>query len=887
MSHPAPLNLRCEYGSNPLGIGVKRPRLSWLVGDERPGAVQTGYRVLAASERALLDRDEGDLWDTGRVESNRTAQVEYGGAPLTSRQQVFWKVQTLDADGEASAWSAPASFEVGLLESADWSASWIGSPLHGTPRTSAVVPALRTPFSVKGRVAKARLYATALGLYELHLNGGRVGDHELAPGWTDYRVRVRYQVYDVSDRLATGENVLGALLGDGWYCGFVGLAEREQYGISPKLLAQLEITYEDGTRETIATDATWKWHASPILEADLLMGETYDARQEIGAWSVSGYDDSRWTPVEVFADPGIQLVATSEPPVRATQEVRPVARPVESYDVHVGKRFLYDLGQNMVGRLRIRVRGAPGTAITARHAEVLDEQGELYTEILRGARQTDVYTLRGAPEGEVFEPRFTFHGFRYAEISGRIEEENIEEVTGVVLHSDLPVTGEFTCSDERINQLQRNITWSQRGNFVDVPTDCPQRAERLGWTGDAQVFVRTAAFNMDVASFFRKWLADLADSQAEDGRVPPVAPTTDGLLISRLDGGPAWADAMVICPWTIYRCYGDVRILEERYESMVAFVENMERRFPHGVRSDPALDGWGGFGDWLAMDGRGVGDPRFAGTPKDLIGTAFFSHIAGLLSRIARILGRGDDGNRFAELAARVREAFRRRFVTAEGHVAGETQTSYVLALHFDLLNGGERKTAAEALVRDIESRGNHLSTGFVGTPYLLCVLTAIGRLDVAYRLLFQTSWPSWLYPVTTGATTIWERWDGWTEEKGFQDPSMNSFNHYAYGAVGEWLYGTVAGLELDPDSSPERNAYRHALIHPRPPIGEGFEDPPLLTHASARLDSIHGRYEAGWRIQGGSFVLDVRVPANCSATVRLPDGRSVEVAAGSQRFEV
>jgi alpha-L-rhamnosidase len=881
------LSLRCEYQTDPLGLGVTRPRLSWLLDDDRPGAVQSAYRLLAASERSVLERNEGDLWDTGRVGSDQTAHIEYAGAPLASRSEVFWKVQTFDREGEASPWSAPATFEIGLLERTDWSAHWIGSPLHGTPRTSSLVPAVRKPFALKGRVATARLYATALGLYELQLNGERVGDHELAPGWTDYRVRVRYQVYDVSDQVKTGENVLGVLLGDGWYCGFVGLTEREQYGLSPKLLAQLEITYEDGTREAIGTDASWKWHTSALLESDLLMGETYDARQELGAWSSPRYDDSRWRPVEVFEDPGIQLVAMGSPPVRAIHELAPVGRPVERRDVHAGKRFLYDLGQNMVGKLRIRLRGEAGTTITVQHAEVLDERGELYTEILRGARQTDVYTLGGASEGEIFEPFFTFHGFRYVEISGRIEEENIEEITGVVLHSDLPVTGEFTCSDERVNQLQRNINWSQRGNFVDVPTDCPQRAERLGWTGDAQVFVRTAAFNMDVASFFTKWLTDLADSQAEDGRVPPVAPTTDGLLISRLDGGPAWADAMVICPWTIYRCYGDVRILEEHYESMVAFVEHMERRFPHGVRSDPTLDGWGGFGDWLAMDGRGVGDARFAGTPKDLIGTAFFSHSAELLSRIARILGREGDGDRFAELAARVREAFRRRFVTGEGHVAAETQTGYVLALHFDLLDGDERKTAAAALVRDIESRGNHLSTGFVGTPYLLPVLTAIDRLDVAYRLLFQTSWPSWLYPVTQGATTIWERWDGWTEEKGFQDPSMNSFNHYAYGAVGEWLYGTVAGLELDPDPSPERNAYRHALIHPRPPIGEGFEAPALLTHASARLDTIHGRYESGWRIEQGSFTLDLQVPANCSATVQLPDGRSEEVSAGVHRYAV
>jgi len=888
MPPQAPDTLRCEYLVDPLGIETPAPRLSWLVNDDRDGAVQSAYQILVASEAEGLKGDSGDLWDSGQVSSAQTAQIEYAGSPLSSRQRVWWKVRSFDGDGQASPWSASASWEMGLLERSDWSADWIGSPLHGTPDTSAVVPALRKAFDVPKPVAQARLYATALGVYELELNGQRVGDQELAPGWTDYGSRLRYQVYDVGELLLKGGNALGALLGDGWYCGYVGLAAREQYGDRPSLLAQLELTYTDGSQETIVTDESWRWQRSPILESDIMMGETYDARQELGDWTRSGYAEEGWLAVEVSEDPGAPLVAMPSPPVRVTMEISPVGTP-EFRRTGLGiRRWIYDMGQNMVGRIRLRVRGKAGRVVNLRHAEVLDEKGDLYTVNLREARARDSYTLKGDADGETWEPSFTFHGFRYVEIAGMLEDGAIEEVTGVVLHSDLPVTGEFSCSDSRVNQLQSNTVWSQRGNFVDVPTDCPQRFERLGWTGDAQVFVRTAAFNMDVAGFFRKWAQDVMDAQYENGHVPPVVPVPPaGALKSIEDGGPAWADAAVICPWTVYRCYGDTRILEESYATMVAFVEAMERRFPQLIRSDPVIDGWGGFGDWLATDGRGIGDLRIGGTPKDVIGTAFFCYSAGLLSRMAGVLGHGADRDRFAELASRVRTAFRKRFVSADGFVSGDSQTCYVLALHFDLLEGEERKTAAEALVRDIEVRGDHLSTGFVGTPYLLHVLTEVDRLDLAYRLLFQTSWPSWLYPVLQGATTIWERWDGWTEDKGFQDPAMNSFNHYAYGAVGEWLYGTVAGLELAPELDADRNAYRHAIIAPRPPAGQGFEGPPPLTSAAAALDTIHGRYETAWKLSEGSFDLDLRVPPNCSAGVRLPDGSAHEVAAGEHHYEI
>jgi alpha-L-rhamnosidase len=658
---------------------------------------------------------------------------------------------------------------------------------------------------------------------------------------------------------------------------------RENYGRRPALLAQLEILHQDGNETRIASDEGWRWHGSPILASDIMQGETVDARRDLGAWTGPGYDDEGWAAIEFAQAPAISIDAMSGPPVRAIRELHPVSDPVRRGNPLFDPRWIFDLGQNMVGRVRLRVRGEEGATVQLRHAEVLDEAGELYTENLKDARATDTFTLCGNGKTESFEPHFTFHGFRYVEVSGHLEEGAIEELTGVVLHSDMPETGSFSCSDADLNQLQSNIVWGQRGNFVDVPTDCPQRDERLGWTGDAQVFVRTAAFNMEVAGFFSKWLLDLEDAQSEDGRVPPVAPVPSAGLLARLDGGPAWADAIVICPWTIHRCFGDRRLLEERWEGMAAYIDFLVRRFPRGIRADPGIDPWGGFGDWVALDGTVRQEDRLGGTPKDLIGTAFLSYSSRLLADIARLIDRPEEEKRYRELSSSVRDAFRRRFVTPDGLVAGNTQTSYVLALHFDLLEEHEREITASALARNVEQHG-HLTTGFVGTPYLLQVLTGTGRLDLAYRLLLRREFPSWLFPVVKGgATTIWERWDGWTEEKGFFNPEMNSFNHYAYGAVGEWLYGTVAGLDLDPEVS----GWRRARLAPRPPLHPGLPSPPLLTRARAELETIHGGYQVEWSIEGERFRFDAQVPPGCSARVELPDGSSDEVKAGRHRFQI
>jgi alpha-L-rhamnosidase len=701
-------------------------------------------------------------------------------------------------------------------------------------------------------LARARLYATALGLFACSINGQEVGDEVFSPGWTDYSQRVPYRTYDVTALLHPGENVLGAILGDGWYCGHVANLDRQVYGEQPKFLAQLALTYADGEMQWIASDGSWMTRSGPILESDLIMGESYDARLELPGWDRPGTLMEGWRPVRVFEVSPAALVAKVNSPVRRQEELMPLEAPRE-VPSWPESRWIFDLGQNMVGWVRLRVQGPAGTTVRLRYAEMLSADGELYLEALRTARATDYYTLKGGAE-EVYEPRFTFHGFRYVELSAYPGRPGRDAVTGIVAHSDIPARGEFECSDPLINQLQHNIVWGQKGNFVEVPTDCPQRDERLGWTGDAQVFIRTATFNRDVAAFFTKWQQDFADAQGPRGEYPPVVPAVKPFGLTN-DGGPAWADAGIICPWTIYLAYGDQEILARFYDSMARFLNYLRETAVDHIRVHPYAVAQGefpGFGDWLSIN---------AVTPPDLIGTAYFAYCAQIMARVADLLGKAEDAQVYHTLWGEIKAAFVRRYVTADGLVAGLTQTGYILGLAFDLLPEALRERAIDEIVRDVEQRGDHLSTGFVGTPYLLQALTQAGRLDVAYRLLMQKSWPSWLYPVTVGATTVWERWDGYTAERGFQSASMNSFNHYAYGAVGAWLYSVVAGIDLD-EAEP---GYRHILFHPRPGGG--------LTWARATHESMYGRVESAWQQSEDGFHWTVRVPGGCHATAVLPVG--------------
>lgn len=848
----APGHLRCEYFENPLGLDEERPRLSWQLKDPRRGARQIAHQILVASSSELLADDRADLWNPGRVCSDQNIHIAYVGKKLRTRQRCYWKVRIWNERGEVSPWSETAFWEMGLLKRSDWKAQWIAGSASGPADRSAPCPHLRKPFVLRGPVVRARLHATALGLYEFWINGQRVGKDHFTPGWTDYHIRAQYQTYDVTALLRDGGNALGAILGDGWYSGYlVWEKNRNVYGDTLRLLAQLVVEYADGRTETISTDDSWKCATGAILDSDIYHGETYDARREMPGWNEPGFDDRKWKPVKVAGPKRIHLNASASPRVRKVGEIQPVRVTEPKPGV-----FVFDLGQNMAGWARLRVSGAAGTTVTLRFAEVLHPDGTAYTANLRAARCTDRYTLKGG-DAETYEPRFTFHGFRYVEVTGYPGTPGADAITGMVVHSDTPPTGTFECSNPMLNQLQHNIQWGQKGNFLDVPTDCPQRDERLGWTGDAQVFIRTAAFNADVSGFFAKWLTDLSDAQSPLGTFPRVAPDVlcgKGILGPyEEDGGAAWADAGIICPWMLYLCYGDRRILERHYEAMtryVDFLRNVDHRARHG------------FGDWLNIEDN---------TPKDLISFAFAAHSIQLMSRIAGALGRKSDEKKFRLLLRQLKARFHREFLTATGRLVGDSQTALVLALQFDLVPDALRARTATRLVERIRERNDHLTTGFVGTPHLLFALEQSGHLDLAYKLLLNEDFPSWGYPIKHGATSMWERWDGWRHDTGFQDPHMNSFNHYAYGAVGEWLYRCVAGLDIDPAEP----GYKHILIQPRPGGS--------LTHAKASHDSLYGRITVEWHSGKKEFTLEARIPANTRATLTLPCAGSDTITESGQ----
>jgi len=705
------------------------------------------------------------------------------------------------------------------------------------------VPILRKSFSLGKPIASARLYATALGLYELRINGQRVGDHVLAPDWTDYRKRVRYQAYDVASLLKQGENAVAALLGDGWYSGHIGNGGFQFFGKVPALLTQLEVTYTDGSVERVVSDASWKIHASPIVASDFMLGESYDATKDLPGWDSPGMNDGSWRAATVRHEPARLLEGQVMQPVRQTGEIKP-----KSLSQPKPGQWTFDLGQNMVGVVRLKASAPAGTKLTLRHAEMLKPDGTLYTTNLRSAASVDTYVCKGVGI-EVWQPTFTFHGFRYVELTGLPGKPELEAVTGIVLGSDTPRTGEFACSDSRINQLYANIWWGQRGNYLSIPTDCPQRDERLGWMGDAQVFVRTAAMNADVAAFFTKWLVDVDDGQTPDGAFSDVNPNTMGS-----GSVPAWADAGVICPWTIYQVYGDQRILRRHLPAMTRWIEWC-RAHSTGLIRDK--DRGNDYGDWLSIG---------SNTPKDLIGTAYFAYSTSLVARSYKVIGNEAEAAKYEKLFREIKAEFNKRYVKPDGRIFGNTQCCYAMALKFDLLPEELRSKAVQYLEEGIKAKGWHISTGFVGVSYLLPVLTQAGKIDTAYRLLMQDTFPSWLFSVKHGATTIWERWDGWTPERGFQDPGMNSFNHYSLGSCGQWLYDSAAGIGLDP----EKPGFRHIIIHPC--VGGG------LTSACASLRSIRGLIASSWTTKDGAFTLDIKVPANTTATVYMPAASAASV---------
>ena len=838
------------------------PRLSWEIQSEERNVMQVAYRITAASSAQSLQEGTALLWDSGKQNSARSIHIEYGGTVPASRQRIYWQVQVWDNHGNRTTSLEPAWWEMGLLNSDEWKARWITQPWKDHLEKSSPCPYLRKSFHILQPVRSARVYVTCLGLYELELNGKKVGDDLFTPGWTNYHKRLQYQVYDVTDQLHEGENAIGAILGDGWYRGHMGWWEnnRNTYGQHLGLLLQLEICYRNGDVLTVVSDPSWKASTGPILKSDIYHGETYDARLDVPEWTDSEFDDSEWKPVRAFDYSKTTLIASTGEKVRKIKEIQPV-----DFLVTPKGEQVFDLGQNMVGRVRLKVKGNSGDRIVLKFAEVLDQNGNFYTDNLRKSECTDTYILIGIGE-EIYEPRFTFHGFRYVRVEGYPGDLTKDSVTGIVIHSDMTQSGSFECSDPLVTRLQQNIQWGQRGNFLDVPTDCPQRDERLGWTGDAQVFAPTASFNFNTASFFTKWLKDLASEQRDDGSVPWVVPNivADGGGTGWSDGfgSTGWADAAVIIPWTMYQSYGDEGILKQQYNSMKAWVDYMK----HQAGGRCVFDSGFHFGDWLAFSDylsyhHNAPDYGFAGanTDKSLIATAYFYHSTCIVQKVAEIMGHSEDAENLSVLAARIKDAWCREFMTESGRLVSGTQTAYALALVFGLVPEDKIPLIARQLAEDVRHFG-HLTTGFLGTPVLTRALSDFGYPELAYQLLMNTRYPSWLYPVTLGATTIWERWDGIKPDGSFQTDGMNSFNHYAYGAIGEWLYSYVAGLAIDA----KEPGYGHILVQPHPGGG--------LTSASACLHSMYGKIQSSWKIVGDRFHLLVVVPPNTRATVTLPE---------------
>jgi alpha-L-rhamnosidase len=1003
----APVRLRCEYRENPLGIDTLFPHLSWQSDSTERNWRQAAYQVLVASSRDRLQSGQADVWDSGKITSDETVGIAYGGSALQSHKRYYWKIRVWDAMGRISESSEEAWWETGLLHPADWKAKWISwtnpeavadrapirwlwvrgqNPLATVPKTtvkfqttlkishkpqaadlfiavrgaykatvnghevgakdrweafdrrdilkelivgknlievdatSPPVPQfgpgkdattttggfaalikltnadgkisrvgterrwkarlesdphwrsaqvfadlsdkrlsdpgplpqpaayLRRSVEITKSVRSARLYVTALGSYRVFLNGDRVGTDVLTPGFTDFRKRVLYQTYDVTKQVVTGTNIIGALLGDGWYGSPLTWVGAHFFTPPNRFLAQLEVVYTDGSHDTVVTDDSWEAAASPIVESQIYAGETYDARREKAGWNKANFNDSDWKPAAIAEAPMLALTAQPDSPIQVIDTIQP-----KTVTPSKNGAFVFDMGQNMVGWVRLKVKGAPGQKVTLRFAEILNPDGTIYTENLRNADATDTYVLRGGDE-EIYRPTFTFHGFRYVEVTGYSGAPSLAAIEGEVASS---VSGNPTAtlqtSRDLVNRMWEIGLWGQRGNFVSIPTDCPQRDERLGWMGDAGVFWRTGAYNFNIAAFSQKFIEDIVDAQTSPGAFTNVSPNTlpfggggtqgtsgwnEGMV-----GAPGWGDAGVIVPWTTWVQYGDKAVIEKNWEAMQRWMEFIRSRNPGFIRKNGVGPN---FADWLAPD---------PNTDKDLLATAYWALIAHMMSQMAHATGKEADAKRYEQVVQNIREAFQKAYIKDDGTVGTGTQTSYVVALYTKLAPQNLEPALVDKLVKDIESRSWHLSTGFLGTPFLLFTLADHGRSDVAYRLLLNETYPSWGYMLSKGATTWWERWNGDTG-----DPAMNSYNHYAFGSVIAWAYRYVAGI----DTSISAPGFKEIVVHPHVDA--------QMPSARSEYDSVYGKIVSEWRgTPSGPFSLLLTIPANTSATVYLP----------------
>ena len=813
----APLSLKCEYLTDPMGIDVRQPRFSWVLQHSERGQIQSAYQALVASQADLLGQNKGDLWDSGKVASDESVHVVYAGRPLESGRSYFWKVRTWDTQGNASPYSLPARFDTGLLDPSDWRGKWISGAGQ-----------LRKEFELTGKVVRARAYITALGYYELRLNGKKVGLNVLDPGWTTYEKRNLYVTFDITPLLKPGKNAVGVMLGDGW------AVPPKRYGppiitdySSPAFLLQLNVELEGGKQISVVSDTTWKASQGPITGASIFDGETYDARLETPGWDGPGFDDSSWSAAQEAKAPGGVLSAQMMPPIRVVDTIVPISMTNPQPGVYV-----YDMGQNFTGWAKLHVRGPRGTKVCMRFAELIYDNGMINRETIRRAKAQDTYILRG--EGlEIYEPRFTYHGFRYVELTGFPGTPSLDTLRGRLVHTDVEPTGSFVASKAVLNQIQKIIRWGQRTNLHSVPTDCPQRDERMGWMGDAHVTAEEAMLNFDMAAFYTNFVRDIRDVQGEDGTITDTVPHKYG---SR-PADPAWGTAYPLICWYMYEQYGDRRILEENYDGLKKYVEFLRSR------ADNHILRYSYYGDWVAVEQ----------TPGEFVSAAYYFYDVDVLAKIAEALGKTDDAQSYAKLAGEIKDAFHREFFNPKtGSYANGTQTANTMALYLGLVPKDQSGRVMGNLTRDIVYRHDtHVTTGFIGVKYLFPLLTRSGRSDLAYELATQTTYPSWGYMISNGATTLWELWQNKT------GPSMNSHNHPMFGSVGAWFYQALGGINA------ETPGYGKIRIQP-----QMARD---LNWASASVETVRGTVTCSWNRSPGTVNVDVTVPVNSTASVVIP----------------
>ncbi|MFY7899515.1 MAG: family 78 glycoside hydrolase catalytic domain [Chitinophagaceae bacterium] len=879
------LQTRVEYKDQPFTENTN-PRFNWQLQSTERGQKQTAYQILVATSTEALTETKADLWNSGKVISSNTNQVVYAGKPLNSRAICFFKIRSWDKNNVVGAWSSVSKWEMALLNKTDWQAQWIGNDLtaHGKNGEYHLPPApfFRKEVTIQSGIKKARLYVTALGLYEFYINGKKIGNDQFTPGFTDYNKRVYYQVYDVSKQLKNGSNAVGSIISDGWYAGYLGYAllvknpvVRNFYGYVPLLKAQIEIEYNNGEKQVIVTDDTWQTNHGPFVQADILNGETYDARLEFKNWNLPNYAASNWKKAMVF----------EEKKERALQ-VYP-GNPVSTFTTLACKKitqkgkekYLFDLGQNFAGNVQLKVKGKAGDSIVIRYGEVLFPNGDLMTENLRKAKAIDTYILKGDPSGEVYTPRFTYHGFQFVEVTGLKNTPTLETIKGLVLTSATPTVGSFETDNKMINQLYQNIVWTQRSNYFDIPTDCPQRDERMGWTGDAQVYIQSAAYNNDIAAFFTKWVVDLNDAQRADATYTLYAPAPNLRITDTYS--PGWSEAGIICPYTIYKNYGDTKLIEQFWPNMKAYMQFLEAKsngtYVFKEASFEDISPKGGFGDWLSVGKK---------TPPDMLATMYYKYVASMMAEMATAIHKKEDAVLFENIAEKIKAAFAKHYINTDGkfitnaaaygkgedyvdgHMGfdGHTQTAYANAIYMDMLSADLKAKAGKALASLILQNNNKLSTGFLGVKPLLPALSATGNTKQAYQLLLSKEYPSWGFEVVNGANTIWERWNSYIKGKGFENNAgMNSFNHYAFGSVNEWLFGNAAGIQLD------GVGYKTFTIKPEiADTGIGY--------VKATYQSINGTIVSSWKKIGKQLAVTIEVPVNTSATAFIPSKKIEQV---------